>query len=46
MKLLICGRGLLLLNMERAKGGGVLKYVGWHMVVVYGIVLVKGGRFF
>ena len=40
MKLLICGRGLLPLNMERAKGGGVLKYAGGYMVVVYGEVLM------
>jgi len=32
--------------MERAKGGGVLKYAGGYMVVIYGEVLMKGGRFF
>ena len=46
MKLLICGRGLLPLNMERAKGGGVLKYAGGLIDVVFGEVFMKGRKDF
>ena len=44
MKLLIFGGELSSLNMEKVKGGGVLKYVGGLMDVVYGEVVIKGGR--
>ena len=46
MKLLIFGGELSPLNMERVKEGGVLKYVGGLMDVVYGEVVIKGGRAF
>ena len=41
---LIFGGGLLHLNMERVKGGGLLKYVEGPMDVVYGGVFMMVGR--
>ena len=32
--------------MGKGKGGGALEFVEWLMVVVYGEVLVKGGKGF
>ena len=46
MKLPIYGRELFPQNMVRVKGGGVLKYVGGLMNVVFGKVFMKGGRTF
>jgi len=43
MKLIIFGGGLFPWNMERGKGGGVLKFVEGPIGVVYGEALVKGG---
>ena len=40
----IFGGGLLPLNMERVKGGGILKYAKWPTGVVFGIVLMTFGR--
>ena len=45
MKLLIFGKGLYPLNMERVKGVGVLKFVEL-MGVVCGVVLMKVGKAF
>ena len=38
------GGGLLPLNMERVKGGGILKYVEAPTGVVLGVVLMTIGR--
>ena len=40
-KALIFGGGLLLLNMERVKGDGLLIFVERHMDVVCGMVFMK-----
>ena len=34
---------ILHLNMEMVKGGGLLKYLEGHMVVVYGVVFMMVG---
>ena len=44
MKPLICGEGSQPRNIGREKGVGALKLVEGLMVVVYGRVLVKGGK--
>ena len=44
MKEPIFGGGLSPLNMERVKGGGILKYVERPTSVVFGVVLMKVGR--
>ena len=46
MKLPIFGRELFPQNMVRVKGGGILKYAGGLMDVVFGEVFMKGGRAF
>ena len=43
-KALIFGGGLLHLNMERVKGGGLLKHVERPMDVVCGVVFMMDGR--
>ena len=40
----ISGGGLLPLNMERVKGGGILKYAEGPTGVVFGVVLMTFGR--
>ena len=45
-KLLIYGGGLWPRNMGRRKGVGALEFVEGLMVVVYGEVLVTGGKVF
>ena len=44
MKEPIFGGGLSPLNMERVKGGGILKYVEGPTSVVFGIVLMTVRR--
>ena len=44
MKEPIFGGGLSPLNMERVKGGGILKYVEGPTGVVYGVVFMMNGR--
>jgi len=46
MTLLFFGGGLYPLNMGKVKGIGVLKFVGELMGLVYGLVLMKGGKAF
>jgi len=46
MKLPIFGRELFPQNKVRVKGGGVLKYAGGLMDVVFGEVFMKGRKDF
>ena len=46
MKLPIFGRELFPQNMVREKGGGVLKYAGGLIDVVFGEVFMKGRKDF
>ena len=41
---LVSGEGLLHLNMERVKGGGLLKYLEGHTDVVCCMVFMMVGR--
>jgi len=43
-KELISDRGLLPANMERVKGGGILKFAERPTGVVFGVVLMTVGR--